>query len=111
MIAQLNGIVGRAGRARQAGRMGTRGRATCPTHPACLTCLTLSDLLRVDLGALQAAAEIHIHRLPLGEDVARCGPSLAVPVARRLRAAEREMPLRTDRRRVDVEDPGVHIAD
>src|SRR3982751_6060158 len=69
-----------------------------------------SDFLRVDLRALQAAAEVDVHRLPFGKDVERRGPGLAVAVAGCLRAAEWEMHLRTDRRRVDVENAGVHIA-
>src|SRR3954469_25329676 len=68
------------------------------------------NFLRVDLGALQAAAEVDIHRLPFGEDVERSRPGLAMAVAGCLRTAERQMHLRADRRRVDVENPGVHIA-
>src|SRR5207249_11245178 len=44
-----------------------------------------SDLVHVDLGSLQMAAEIDVNRFPLGEDVKRCGARLPVAVSCRLR--------------------------
>src|SRR5204862_2126888 len=58
-----------------------------PTRPQFMR----SQIGRTDLGALQASAEVDVHRLPFREDVERRGSSFGVSVARRFRPAEREM--------------------
>src|SRR5712671_6610404 len=68
------------------------------------------EICRIDLRALQLAAEIHVDRLPFGEHVERRGAGFTMAVARRLRSAERQVDLGADRRRVDVEDSRVHVA-
>src|SRR4029079_9201819 len=69
-----------------------------------------SDLLHIYLSALKLAAEVDVYRLPFREHVERGGAGLAVAVAGVLGAAEWQMDLGANRRRVDVEDPGVEIA-
>src|SRR5262245_59404397 len=64
----------------------------------------------VDLGALQLPRVVDVDRLPLGVEVERRLPGLAMPVAGPLRAAEREMHLRPRRARVDVRDPRIEVA-
>src|SRR4051812_28862427 len=64
----------------------------------------------VDLRALELARVIDVERLPLREDVERCLPRLALPVAGVLRAAERQMHLGARRAGVDVGDPGLKVA-
>src|SRR5581483_8413615 len=66
---------------------------------------------RVDLRLLQPARVVDVDRLPLGEDVERRLPGLAVAVTGLLRAAERQVHLGADRARVDVRDPGLEVAD
>src|SRR3954468_10339599 len=68
------------------------------------------DLLYVDLRSLQLPAEVDVDRLPFREHIERGGAGLAVAVAGVLGAAEWQMHLSANRRRVDVEDPGVEIA-
>ena len=65
---------------------------------------------RVDLRPLQLPAEVDVDRLPLREHVERGRAGFAVAVAGRLGAAERQVDFGADRRRVDVEDAGVHVA-
>src|SRR6185503_11868291 len=64
----------------------------------------------VDLRALQLARVVHVDGLPLSIEVERCLPRLAMSVAGCLRAAERQVHLRTGRARVDVRDPRVQVA-
>src|SRR5436190_23974911 len=77
-----------------------------PTRPQFMR----SQFGRVDLRALQASAEVDVHRLPFREHVERRGSGFAVSVACRFRSAEREMDLGANRRRVHVEDARVKIA-
>src|SRR5207244_8211106 len=65
----------------------------------------------VDLGLLEAAAIVDVHRLPFGEGVDHGGPSLAVAVSGLLHAAERKLHFRADRRTVHVGDPRLDVAD
>src|SRR5215510_13741994 len=67
-------------------------------------------MLRVDLGLLELARVVDVDRLPLGEEVERGLTRLAVPVARVLDAAEREVHLGADRAGVDVRDAGLEVA-
>src|SRR6476646_6663029 len=71
---------------------------------------TSAATLGVDLGLLELARVVDVDRLPLGEEVERGLTRLAVPVARVLDAAEREVHLGADRARVDVGDPRLEIA-
>src|SRR5207244_12728359 len=64
----------------------------------------------VDLRLLQLAAVVDVDRLPLGEDVERRLPRLAMAVAGVLRSSEGEMDLGADRAGVDVRDPRLQIA-
>src|SRR5581483_1449883 len=64
----------------------------------------------IDLRSLQTSRVVDVDRLPLGEDVEGGLPGLAVPVARVLRAAEREMHLGAGRAGVDVRDARLQIA-
>ena len=61
-----------------------RGQRQQPTTSA-----DLADRLRVYLRALEAAAVVNVDRLPLGEELERAQPGLAVAVAGAARAAER----------------------
>ena len=85
---------------------------------ACLTCrppampqLQLSHVIRVDLRPLQAAAVVHVDRLPLGEDLERGLAGLAVAVAGAAGAAERELDLGADRAGIDVHDARGQVTD
>src|SRR5205823_10310988 len=69
-----------------------------------------SQIRRVDLRALELAAEVDVNRFPFRKDVERRSPCFAMAVAGRFGAAKRKVHLRADRRRVDVEDSGVHVA-
>ena len=64
----------------------------------------------VDLRALELARVVDVDRLPLGEDVERRLAGLAVAVAGRLDAAERQVHLGAGRAGVDVGDPGLEVA-
>src|SRR3954453_10911781 len=64
----------------------------------------------VDLGLLEPARVVHVDRLPLGEDVERGLPRLAVAVARLLGAAEGQVHLGARRAGVDVRDAGLEVA-
>src|SRR5215216_3851572 len=66
--------------------------------------------LVVDLGPLQAAAEVDIDRLPLGERVERGVAGLAVAVAGLLPTAERQVRLGTGGAGIHVHDSGLEIA-
>src|SRR5438552_13107017 len=70
----------------------------------------LRALRRIDLRALKLARVIDVDRLPLGVDVERGAAGLTMTVAGRLHTAERELDLRTDGARVDVDDPGLGVA-
>src|SRR5207245_4793878 len=65
--------------------------------------------VRVDLRLLELARKVHVDGLPLREDVEAGDPRLAVAVARILDAAEGQVHLGADRRRVDVEDAGLEL--
>ncbi len=67
--------------------------------------------VRVDLGLLQPARVVDVHRLDLAELLDASGAGLAEPVAGVLRAAERQRDLGADRRCVDVHDAGVDAVD
>src|SRR3990172_9115100 len=71
---------------------------------------TLTALLVVDLGSLQAARVVDVDRLPLGEHVERGLARLAVAVSGVLRTAEREVHLGAGRAGVDVGDPRLEVA-
>src|SRR5262249_18836488 len=63
--------------------------------------------LRIDLGALEVAAVVHIDRLPLREKLKRPQPRLAMAVAGAPRATEGQLDLRAHGAGVDVDDaPG-----
>src|SRR5215813_11378703 len=66
--------------------------------------------LGVDLGLLELARVVDVDRLPLGEEVERGLARFAMPVARVLDAAEREVHLGADRARVYVRDAGLEVA-
>ena len=61
-------------------------------------------ILAVHLGALQAVGIVHVQRLPLRIKIQRRRAGLAMAVAGLLGAAKRQMDLRADGRRVDVND-------
>src|SRR5262245_5429548 len=64
----------------------------------------------VDLGPLDAAAEVHVDALPLGEGVEHGVSRLAVAVAGPARPAERQVRLGPGRAVIDVDDSGFEIA-
>src|SRR6185437_12829928 len=64
----------------------------------------------VNLGVLQAAAEIHVHGLPFAVDIERGQAALAVAVAGAADAAEGKMDLGADGGGVDVDDAAVEVA-
>src|SRR6476659_1610894 len=66
--------------------------------------------LVVNLGALEAAAEVDVDRLPLGERVERRVAGLAVAVAGLLPAAERQVRLGAGRARIHVDDARLQVA-
>src|SRR2546423_13184361 len=63
----------------------------------------------VDLRALQLAGIVDVNGFPFREDVEHLRTAFAVAVARRLRAAERQMDFCADGRSVDVEDARLHV--
>src|SRR3989344_5968353 len=67
--------------------------------------------MRVDLGPLQFARIIDVDGFPFRKNIERLRARFAVAVSGTLRASEGKVDLRPDRRRVDVGDPGLHIAD
>src|SRR4029077_11224176 len=69
-----------------------------------------SEFCRVDLRALELAAEVGVDGFPLREDLEGRRPGLAMAVAGGLRAAERQVDFGADRWGVDVEDARVDIA-
>src|SRR5581483_9838780 len=83
------------------GGAGKRRDAACPW---------LNLGLRINLGALEAAAVIHIDRLPLSEELKCAQAGLAVAVAGAARAAEGQLDLRADGAGVDVDDAGRQVA-
>src|SRR5688500_12041448 len=68
-----------------------------------------SDLLRIDLRSLQRSRVIDVDRLPFAEHVQSGDAGFTMTVTGCLGAAERKMDFRSDRRRVHVEDAGVHV--
>src|SRR5687767_1868533 len=78
------------------------GRTSTSAAGACL--------LIVNLGALEAAAEVDVDRLPLGVGVERGVAGLAMPVSRFLPATEWQVRLGPRRARVDVNDAGLEVA-
>ncbi len=95
--APAAGPLRRRGSARvppRVGRQSARRAAPCDGYPGA----------GVDLGALQAAAVVDVDRLPLGELVEHVAAGLAVAVAGVLGAAEGQLDLGADGRRVDVDD-------
>src|SRR5215472_13927400 len=64
----------------------------------------------VDLGALQLVGIIDVDGLPFGEEINGGDSGFAVAIAGLLCAAKRQMGFCANRRRVDVDDPGVQVA-
>src|SRR6266700_4616465 len=69
-----------------------------------------TELIVVDLGALEPVGIVDIHGLPLGEKIDRGDGGFAVAVAGLLRTAEGQVGLRANGRRVHVDNSGVEIA-
>ena len=69
----------------------------------------LTTSYRVDLRALQPAGVVHVAHLGLRVELVDLPAALAVAVAGRLHAAERQMRLGADGRRVDVGDAVVEL--
>src|ERR1700730_17043149 len=67
--------------------------------------------LGVDLRALKASAVVDVHGFPLAELVEHVTTGFAVSVPGVPSSAERELNLRTDGRRVDVDDSRVQLVD
>ena len=83
----------------------------CPsfTHaPAPSICLGL--LVVVDLSALQLVGIIDVHGLPLSEEIDRSDSCFAVPVTGLFGAAEGQVSLRTNGRRIYVDNSCVEVA-
>ena len=73
-------------------------------------CCLRTELIVIDLRALELVGIIDVHRLPLGEEIDRGDGRFAVAVAGLLRAAEGQVGLCANRRRVYVDNSGVQIA-
>src|SRR5690349_11809579 len=93
--------------------------ATARSTPRACFCITATvrsprtpeGELTVDLGLLELAAVVDVHRLPLGERVDHGRTAFAMAVPGLLHAAERKLHLGTDRRTVDVRDARLDVAD
>src|SRR5208282_4763433 len=65
----------------------------------------------IDLRLLQRVGVIHVDGLPLGVKIDRSDAAFAVSVAGGFGPTEGQVNFRTDRRRIDVGNPGVEITD
>src|SRR6266581_9573796 len=82
----------------------------CPSNLPSLHPLLRTELIIVDLRALELVGIIDVHRLPLGEEIDRGDSRFAVAVAGLLGAPEGQVSLRANRRRVYVDNSRVEIA-
>src|SRR5437016_3239074 len=82
----------------------------CPSYSRVRAFNYLGLLVVVDLGALELVGIIDVHRLPLSEKIDRSDGCFAVTVTGLLGAAERQVSLRPNRRRVHVDNSCVQIA-
>src|SRR5258708_33399479 len=83
---------------------------SCPSNPPWSTDSITSQLIIVNLGALELVGIVDVNRLPFREEIDGGNGGFAVAVASLLRASEGQVGLGADRRRVHVDNSGVEIA-
>src|SRR5260370_3950139 len=84
--------------------------SSCPTTPPWSTDSITSQLIVIDLCALELVGIVDVNRLPFREEIDGGNGGFAVAVASLLRASEGQVGLGADRRRVHVDNSGVEIA-
>src|SRR6266851_9476251 len=83
---------------------------SCPSNPPWSTGSITSELIVIDLSALELVRIVDVDGLPFGEEIDGGNGGFAVAVAGLLRAAEGQVCFRANRRGVDVDNPRVQIA-
>src|SRR5260370_40147210 len=81
----------------------------CPSNPPWSTDSITSQLIVIDLCALELVGIVDVNRLPFREEIDGSNGGFAVAVAGLLRAPEGQVGLGADRRRVHVDNSGVEI--
>src|SRR5262249_12240077 len=77
----------------------------CPNHV-----VSPAQSLGIDLGTLEATAVVYIDCLPLGKELQRTQPCLAVAIAGAPSAAKGQLDLCSDGARIDIDDAGSKLA-
>src|SRR6266849_955312 len=83
---------------------------SCPSNPPWPIGSITSELIVVDLGALELVGIVDVDGLPLGEKVDGSNGGFAVAVAGLLCAAEGQVCFRPDCRSVYIDNSGIEIA-
>src|SRR5229473_7308655 len=83
---------------------------SCPSNPPWPVGSITSELIVIDLGALELVGIVDVDGLPLGEKVDGSNGGFAVAVAGLLGAAERQVCFSADCRSVYIDNSGIEIA-